>query len=134
VEPQDAGAAAAARAEAAGRRTQEIADRLTRLATGQASDAADLQAAQQRADEAQDRAQRSLDRAVRGHERAALSHERTAAVHDEALRLGLGDAAEHRLRAEEHRRDAAADREEAALDRARLGMPPLHREDGEEPR
>jgi colicin import membrane protein len=124
VEPRDAGAAAAARAEAAGRRTKEIADRLTRLAAGKASNSADLQAALQRADEAQDRAQHSLDRAVRGHERAALSHDRTAAVHDEALRLGLGDAAEHVLRAEEHRRGAAADREEAALDRARLTPSP----------
>jgi colicin import membrane protein len=124
VEPRDAGAAAAARADAAGRRTQEIADRLTRLAAGQASNSADLQAAQQRADEAQDRAQHSLGRAVRSHERAALSHERTAAAHDQALRLGLGDAAEHVLRAQEHRRDAAADRDEAAVDRARLTPPP----------
>jgi hypothetical protein len=119
MEPQDAGAAAAARAEAAGRRTHEIADRLTRLAGGQLSSAADLQAAQQRADEAQERAQQSLDRAAVGHERAARSHERTAEVHDEARRLGLGDAVEHARRAEQHRRDAAADREEAALDRAR---------------
>lgn len=119
MESQDAAAAAAVRAEAAGRRTQEIADRLTRLAGGQAPDRADLQAAQQRADDAQDRARESLDRAVIGHERAARSHERTAAAHDEARRRGLGDAAEHALRAEQHRRDAAADRQEAALDRAR---------------
>jgi hypothetical protein len=119
MESEDAAAAAAARAEAAGRRTQEIADRLARLAGGHASDRADLRAAKQRADEAQDRAQQSLDRAVLGHERAARSHERTAAVHDEARRRGLGDTAEHALLAEQHRRDAAADRQEAAVDRAR---------------
>ena len=132
MEPHDAGAAAAARAEAAGRRTQEIVHRLARLAEGQAPDSADLQAAQQRADEAQDRAHDSLDRAVAGHERAARSHERTAAVHDEALRRGLGDAAEHALRAQEHRRGAMADRQEADLDRARLEAA-LHRvRDGEQ--
>ena len=125
MEPQDAAAAAAIRAEAAGRRTQEIANRLTRLAGGHLSSTADLQAAQQRADEAQERAQESLDRAVDGHERAARSHERTAEVHDEARRRGLGDTAEHARRAEQHRRDAAADREEAALDRARR-EPALH--------
>lgn len=119
MESQDAGAAAAARAEAAGRRNQEIGDRLSRLADGHAPDRADLQAAQQRADEAQDRARESLDRAVIGHERAARSHERTASVHDEARRRGLGDAAEHAQRAEQHRRDAAADRQDAASDRAR---------------
>ena len=119
MEPQDAGAAAAARAEAAGRRTKEIADRLTRLAGGHGTELADLKTAQQRADEAQERARQSLDRAIIGHERAARSHERTADVHDEARRRGLGDAAEHAERAEQHRRDAAADRAEGALDRAR---------------
>ena len=133
MEPQDATAAAAARAEAAGRRTQEIADRLTRLAAGRAADTADLQAARQRADEALDRAHQSLDRAVLGHERAALSHERTAAVHDEAVRRGLGDSAAHALRAEEHRRYAAADRAEAELDRARLEGAPHPGRDEDEP-
>jgi hypothetical protein len=124
MESQDAGAAAAARAEAAGRRTKEIADRLTRLAGGHAPDSADVRAAQQRADEAQERAQESLDRAVMGHERAARSHEHTAQVHDAARRRGLGDAAEHARRAEQHRRDAAADWQEAALDRARRAAAP----------
>lgn len=119
MKPQDAADAAAARAEAAGRRTREIADRLARLASGHLPDGSDLLTAQQHADEAQERADRSLDRAVAGHERAARSHERTAAVHDEARRRGLGDAGEHVRRAEQHRRDAAADRQEAVLDRAR---------------
>jgi hypothetical protein len=119
MEPQNAGAAAAARAEAAGRRTKEIAERLARLAGGHPSDPADLRAARQRAEEAQERAQQSLDRAVAGHERAARSHDHTAEVHDEARRRGLGDAAEHGRRADQHRRDAEADRQEAVLDRAR---------------
>ncbi|SOD97738.1 hypothetical protein [Blastococcus haudaquaticus] len=119
MEPQDAREAAEARAEAAGRRTREISDRLTRLAEGQRPSETDLKDAQQRADDAQERAKKSLDRAVIGHERAALSHERTAAVHDEARRRGFGDAAEHARLAEQHRRDAAADREGAAADRAR---------------
>jgi hypothetical protein len=118
------GAAAAVRAEAAGRRAREIADRLIRLAGEHGGEPTDLRAAQQRAAEAQERALDSLDRAVAGHERAARSHERTAAVHDEARRRGLGDAAQHAAQAARHRRDAEADWQEAALDRSRSGSAP----------
>src|SRR5205085_8747847 len=64
MQPLDAAADAGERAEAAERRTKEIADRLTRLAGGHRTDRADLLTAQQRADEARERAERSLDRAV----------------------------------------------------------------------
>ena len=132
MEPRDAAAAAADRAKAAGRRTREIAQRLTRLAGGHRPDLSDLVTAQQRADEARERADQSLDRAAAGHERAALSHDRTAEVHDEARRRGLGDAGEHARQAQQHRRDAAADRQGAVADRERRDpmVPPVQDEPG----
>jgi hypothetical protein len=115
MDARDAGAEAAERADAAGRRTKEIADRLTRLATGERTAVADVQVAQERAEEARLRARESVDRARLGHERAARSHERTAEAHDQAARRGVGDAADHTRLAEQHRRDAAADHAEALL-------------------
>jgi hypothetical protein len=119
VEPRDAAADAAERAEAAGRRTREIAERLTRLAQGRAPDGADVQRALRSAEEARHRAVRSFERSISGHERAAQSHERAAAAHEEAARRGIGDRAEHERRAQEHRLGALADMQEAAADRAR---------------
>src|SRR4051794_20433306 len=80
MEPQNAGAAAAARAEAAGRRTKEIAERLARLAGGHPSDPADLRAARQRAGEAQEPTEHTHDHAVAGDEEAAGRHHRTTAM------------------------------------------------------
>ncbi|MGR7023076.1 hypothetical protein [Geodermatophilus sp. URMC 62] len=121
MDPRDAGADAAERAESAGRRTQEIAERLTRLATERRSGTGDVGIAQQHAEEARQRAEESLRKAIAGHERAAHSHERAAEVHEQAARRGLGDVAEHERRAEQHRRDARADHDEAVLDRERAG-------------
>jgi len=121
MEPREAGAEAAERAEAAGRRTKEIADRLTRLAQGRRSEHSDVDVAAQHAREARERAETSFERSLAGHERAARSHDRAAAVHEEAAVRGIGDVAEHERRAVQHRRDAVADREEAAYERERHG-------------
>jgi hypothetical protein len=82
MEPLDAAAAAAGRADDATRRTQEIADRLTRLAAGKETDNIDVRDAQEHADQARNRARESLNRAAAGHERAALSHDCTAEAHE----------------------------------------------------
>jgi hypothetical protein len=119
MEPRDAAADAAERAEAAGRRTREIADRLTRLAQGRRSEISDVALAQQHAEEARERAQASMERSAAGHERAARSHERAAAAHEEAARRGIGDVAEHERHARAHRDGALADLHEAASDRER---------------
>jgi hypothetical protein len=128
VETWDAAAKAAARADAASRRTREIADRLTRLAQGRRPGLSDVQLAQERADEAARRAQESLQRSIDGHERAARSHERAAEAHEEAVRRRVGDAAEHARRARTHRDGAVADLQEAESDRRRL-TPDPRRED-----
>lgn len=130
MEPRDAAADAAERAEAAGRRTREIADRLTRLAQGQRPDLSDVQLARKNADEALQRAQDSLERSVAGHERAALSHQRAAEAHEEAVRRGIGDAADHEQRARAHRQDALADLRDAASDKRRAvpAAPPSEEE------
>jgi hypothetical protein len=119
MDPQEAAAAAADRANDAQRRTREIADRLTRLASGRRSDAADVHAAYENAELARSRAEESFQRAMAGHERAAESHERAAQAHEEALRRGIGNAEQHRSSANRHRQSAQADREEALLDRER---------------
>jgi len=103
MQSQDPGAEAAERAAAAGRRTKEIADRLTRLAEGRRSETSDVEHAQEHAGEARKRAQESFRRAMAGHERAARSHERAAQAHEEAARRGIGDPAEHERQAEQHR-------------------------------
>jgi len=120
MDPRDAGTEAAERAEFAGRRTKEIAERLTRLTADQRPDPGDVRIAQQHAEEARQRAEESLRRAIAGHERAARSHERAAEVHEQAARRGIGDVAEHERRAELHRRGAQADHHEAAHDRRHL--------------
>ena len=117
MDPREAAAEAATRADAAGRRTKEIADRLTKLASGRQSEPVDVRLAEERADEARQRAEASLERAITGHERAAESHERTAEAHEQAASRGVGNVREHRSRAAQHRRYAQADRDEAAHDR-----------------
>lgn len=124
----DAAAEASARADAASRRTREVADRLTRLAQGRRSGLSDVQLAQERASEAARRAQESLQRSIEGHVRAARSHERAAEAHEEAVRRRVGDVAEHARRAQMHREGAVADLHEAESDRRRL-IPDPRRED-----
>jgi len=123
VESEDAAGRAAERARSAGRRTQELAARLVRLAAGQGSDADDLRQAQQHADEAVEHARESHERTVLGHERAARSHEHTAQVHDRAAGLGSGDPDAHRRLADEHRRSAAEDHLQAERERCSPLLP-----------
>ncbi|WNV77693.1 hypothetical protein [Geodermatophilus sp. DSM 44513] len=102
MESEDAGRTAAQRAAAAGRRSDELAERLARLSAGERPDTESVRDARAQAEAAAEHARESAERARLGHQRAARVHERTAQAHEAAARAGVGDVVAHRSRAEDH--------------------------------
>ncbi|WP_336027243.1 hypothetical protein [Geodermatophilus sp. FMUSA9-8] len=122
----DPGSRAAERAESAGRRTRELSERLTRLASGWPSSEDDVRAAHEAAEQSATHSEEAHQRAAARHEQAAQAHEAAARLHDDAADMGVGDPDRHRRQAAGHREGAAADREaaghrEAAADDAAGG-------------
>jgi hypothetical protein len=128
---EEAGAAAARRADEARARIDEIEERLEALrshlvdpGSSQWLGQADYAAARalEHGVESLHRAMLAHRAAVEIHAAAARAHDAAASAHDQSAAIGVGDVERHHQRSRLHREQAAADRVAEGTERDRLHL------------